>query len=313
MNAQEIRQILDTIEFPGYRFHVGGQDRHYIQADFEQPCSITGRAEVQLTRKWYVSRSACKNEVVQTALKCVLTSVEHEAREHFKYRGRAIYGPHYDVDALHRICEAGELDYRGKAAEPAAAPAPAAERSYSERLVMRQEIRDFVRPIVRDVVEKFKPELDAIMANGGLFTGTLSSDKDIGLIGHTSIPKLIEFFSSSPNPEKVGTLDIRDGQLTFEGKADESAAVFIDMLIRMHKERSAPTAWAPLSRDEISDLTCMQIGAPWSDDLIDGLVELFAIYERLRAEGKRPFDPASLSDAEAAAYWAGADVAEGGA
>ena len=50
-----------------------------------------------------MSHEATRSEVVQTALKCVLTSVEHEARESFTYRGRAIFGPHLDVDVLHSL------------------------------------------------------------------------------------------------------------------------------------------------------------------------------------------------------------------
>ena len=46
-----------------------------------------------------------KSEIVATAFKCVMTSMEHRVREWFLYRDRAIYHPHYDVDALHAICE----------------------------------------------------------------------------------------------------------------------------------------------------------------------------------------------------------------
>lgn len=55
---------------------------------------------MQSGRKWYVSSFATKSEVVQTALKAVLTAEEHEAREAFLYRGAAIFGPHLDVDVL---------------------------------------------------------------------------------------------------------------------------------------------------------------------------------------------------------------------
>lgn len=116
MSPLDIAIVLADIKFPGYHFEIGGTDRHWIRATFTERCSVSGRESIQHTRKWYVSDKACRNEVVQTALKCVLTSVEHEARERFTYRGKAIYGPHFDVDALHRICAAGELDYRGKEA-----------------------------------------------------------------------------------------------------------------------------------------------------------------------------------------------------
>jgi len=50
--------------------------------------------------KWYLSRHATESEVVLTALKGVLTALEHEAREQFTYRGVALFGPHVDVRAL---------------------------------------------------------------------------------------------------------------------------------------------------------------------------------------------------------------------
>ena len=53
-----------------------------------------------------------KSEIVQTALKCILTSAEHRVREHFKYRGSRVYGPHFDVEALHELCIARKFDYR---------------------------------------------------------------------------------------------------------------------------------------------------------------------------------------------------------
>lgn len=111
-----IRAILAMVQFPGYEFFCresGG--RIYIQARFHAPHCKTGEVELQHTRKWYVSNWATRSEVVQTALKLVLTSVEHEAREAFKYRGRAIFGPHFNVDALHSIAD--QLDERSPAAK----------------------------------------------------------------------------------------------------------------------------------------------------------------------------------------------------
>jgi hypothetical protein len=51
-------------------------------------------------RKWLISRFSTPSEIVQTCLKAVLTAIEHEAREKFLYRGEAIFGPHFNVDAL---------------------------------------------------------------------------------------------------------------------------------------------------------------------------------------------------------------------
>lgn len=47
-----------------------------------------------------------------TILKCALTSQEHRVREHFKYKGELVYGPHFDVDALWEIARKRRLDLR---------------------------------------------------------------------------------------------------------------------------------------------------------------------------------------------------------
>ena len=38
--------------------------------------------------------------MIQTAFKAVLTAEEHETREAFRYKGQAIFAPHYNVEAL---------------------------------------------------------------------------------------------------------------------------------------------------------------------------------------------------------------------
>lgn len=74
-----------------------------------------------------------------------------------------------------------------------------------------------------------------------------------------------------------------------------------------------PTSYPPLTRDEIVALTCMQGGVPWPDNYIGGLVELFALFEKLRAEGKRPVDPADMTEAEQKKHWADQGFADNGA
>lgn len=63
-------------------------------------------------RKWYVSPHATESEVVQTALKAVLTAAEHELREAFTYHGAALYSPHFDVHALIDAARSRKPDVR---------------------------------------------------------------------------------------------------------------------------------------------------------------------------------------------------------
>lgn len=112
-----IGTTIAEVHFPGYTFKVvrpGWPVAPYLQAEFMAPCNHNpdGPLEVQRTRKWQLSPHMTKSEVVQTAFKCVLTSLEHEAREQFKYRDAAIFGPHFDVDDLVDLVQSGKEDTR---------------------------------------------------------------------------------------------------------------------------------------------------------------------------------------------------------
>lgn len=118
LTIQQIRKTLSQVKFSGFLFlvHDGTEGKpSYLQAKFEAPCSISGKWEIQHTRKWLLSPHMTTSEVVQTAFKCVLTCVEHEAREHFTYKGQAIFGPHFDVEALVELATAQRLDARPSA------------------------------------------------------------------------------------------------------------------------------------------------------------------------------------------------------
>lgn len=56
---------------------------------------------LQVCRTWVLNlATATKSDIVQTALRAALDAAEHEAREQFRFRGRKLYGPHFDPDAL---------------------------------------------------------------------------------------------------------------------------------------------------------------------------------------------------------------------
>lgn len=105
-SLNDLQAIVDQCEFDGWQFRVKlDGDRPYLQvADPDGTCNKTGESLPWTGRKWFLSPHATKSEVVQTALKAVLTAVEHEARERFRYLGRPIFGPHFNVDYLWRLC-----------------------------------------------------------------------------------------------------------------------------------------------------------------------------------------------------------------
>lgn len=116
MNTQEIEALLAQVEFENYSFNVFDQEGHmYLQASYPEADIVTNVVEIQKTRKWLLSPFMTKSEIVQTAFKCCITSMEHRTREAFKYRGKRIFGPHFDVDALWWMCKDGEFDVRAAA------------------------------------------------------------------------------------------------------------------------------------------------------------------------------------------------------
>lgn len=119
MNTREAKEILAEVRYQGYSFQVHGDfdagPATYLQAFFTAPDNDDQRFVLAThTRKWLLSRYMTRSELVQTAFKCVLTSIEHEAREQFTYRGQRVFGPHFDVDALVSLAGAGAaaLDIR---------------------------------------------------------------------------------------------------------------------------------------------------------------------------------------------------------
>lgn len=101
ITARRINDWLEDVSYKDWSIeaHVdaGGI---YLQVSFTAPDNVTGQVEDWKGRKWRLSQHMTKSEVIQTALKAVLTAEEHEARERFLYRGRMVFGPHIDVDRL---------------------------------------------------------------------------------------------------------------------------------------------------------------------------------------------------------------------
>ncbi len=109
VNAKDIIAVLADVEFPQFDFIVGlmGPDGYFLQVEFKAVDHVVWpHADVERSwtgRKWYISAHSTVGEIVQTALKAVLTAIEHEAREQFKYKGVAIFQPHINPDALVEI------------------------------------------------------------------------------------------------------------------------------------------------------------------------------------------------------------------
>ncbi len=118
LGIRDMHAILQDVECGAWEIYLGGggmAEHHiYLQVTQVAMCNVAGDAYQVRGRKWRLSRHMTRSEVVQTALKAILTAEEHEVRERFKYRGRSIFDPHYDVDQLWALRGEGEqaLDVR---------------------------------------------------------------------------------------------------------------------------------------------------------------------------------------------------------
>lgn len=114
MLIHEIRETIAHVFFDGYTFHVeeGPTPSYLLKATYMESDVNTGEMSRQTTRKWFISQYATRGEVVQTLLKCILTSMEHRAREGFLYKGVRVFGPHMDIEALTEFVRANQEQHR---------------------------------------------------------------------------------------------------------------------------------------------------------------------------------------------------------
>lgn len=98
----KISKILSHIAYKnGWSFKLGD---NYLQVQLPDAFgeSWTGR-------KWLLSRHMTEGEVVQTCLMALLAAEEHEAREAFTYKGKALFGPHLSIEKLLAIADDTEM------------------------------------------------------------------------------------------------------------------------------------------------------------------------------------------------------------
>lgn len=115
LTMAQAREIIADCSMFGFNLAISGNflpvESTYLQAEFfAEDSKKPDHLALQKTRKWLLSTHMTKSELVQTAFKCLLTAVEHEARENFKYRGHPIFGPHLSVDKLVELHELGDAE-----------------------------------------------------------------------------------------------------------------------------------------------------------------------------------------------------------
>lgn len=101
--------LADNFEIACYRDKEVPEGRWYFQIQCWRKDVITGEWGYGYGGKAYLSEHATDSELVQTIFGLYKGYVEHEARETFTYKGRRVFGPHIDVDALWEVARRVDL------------------------------------------------------------------------------------------------------------------------------------------------------------------------------------------------------------
>src|SRR6267143_1577479 len=109
-----LESTLADIRFKNYEYRLrydGAENeggRPYLQIAWWGSDIDGSPSRWHYGRKWFLSSYMTKGEIAQTALMATLAIEEHEVREGFTYKGKAIFGPHFNIDKLVEICERGD-------------------------------------------------------------------------------------------------------------------------------------------------------------------------------------------------------------
>ena len=102
LTRAQVQAVLDEVEYLDWEFVLleDARGNLFLQIQFDAPDTTNpnGDLERQYCRKWYIDQEKPAPEVAQTAWAAVQMAVLHEARECFRYKGYAIYGPHFNAD-----------------------------------------------------------------------------------------------------------------------------------------------------------------------------------------------------------------------
>lgn len=99
-----VQSVVAECNFPGYTFEVAYMGYNFsadviaLRVTYNEPDVMTGVTELQEGRWWLVQEAWDKGQIARTAFKAIMTSLEHRCRENFKYRGKAVFNPHFDID-----------------------------------------------------------------------------------------------------------------------------------------------------------------------------------------------------------------------
>lgn len=103
LSQSEVESILGDIRYKNW-----GKEIRYVDDSTTLFRWVWHDDGVQKSRYWVVDHTQPHSDIVRTGLASVLMAEEHEARERFRYQGKKVFNPHYNVDRLAEI--SGKLE-----------------------------------------------------------------------------------------------------------------------------------------------------------------------------------------------------------
>lgn len=108
----EFGELIGRITYkPGWYFRAGVEEgRMWFQVGVTEEADISfdpieGKRVPWRGAKHYLSPHMCRNEIVTSVKHAIDRAEMHEVNEWFRYRGRSIYNPHLDPDALAEVAK----------------------------------------------------------------------------------------------------------------------------------------------------------------------------------------------------------------
>ncbi len=101
---------LDSVAEPfEVRFEKSGEgegDRWYLQVRvWREDCLVDGLEDWGYGGRFQVSPYSSESEIVQKVFAAMDAFEHHELRERFTYKGKHVFNPHIDINALLEICD----------------------------------------------------------------------------------------------------------------------------------------------------------------------------------------------------------------
>jgi hypothetical protein len=110
---EEVQAIIESVKFLDRQFRVLPKgDGYLLQLQYMEADIHTNKEELQGSRKWYISPYATESEIVETAFACVQRSMLHVIGEHFLYKGKRVYSPHFSIEERINLCNKDSFDSR---------------------------------------------------------------------------------------------------------------------------------------------------------------------------------------------------------